>query len=459
MGRLTIPRNEEAEKALLASIMIKPKSFSNIIDIVDADSFYAEKNSEVFNAVNELYKRGDPIDMVTVTEEVYKDETHKVTAVYINGLYSSQMNSKNAVYYAKIVQDKKRRRIMMEIADELRAQSQEEDTDTTEITSQAVADLTNSLVVSAVNPSLTQGLSDLSERIKLYQDSGRKYLGYETGMEDLDKLIEGIQDGHFGLVSGYTSAGKTAFALNIMASYIKQGRKVVMFSLEMSAAQLMARLISILSGVPIWVVSKGKWDKAQKDKVTEATKLLKDSGGMIYDDASWKNIQMSMLKESADKNTSLFILDYLQLIQTNHKSDYAGLSMVAKALQKNLKKFKIPMVALSQISNEQAKDDNPMFISTKGAGDLAASADWVVRLKNKESDLDVINDLKKNNIPLPIQCYVQKNRHGSTGMINLFFKTYTNKFINESDYDSSKYDKKVMNIIKDNKSLEDEFDM
>jgi len=134
---------------------------------------------------------------------------------------------------------------------------------------------------------------------------------------------------------------------------------------------------------------------------------------------------------------------------------------VAKELQKNLQRFKVPMICLSQISNEQAKDGNPFIMSTKGSGDIAASADWVLLLQNEEQDMDIINQLKDEKIPLPIRCYIQKHRHGPTGMLSLKFDTITGKFLDKNNYDESRYKDKLVEIrgkdsdFAQQKSLED----
>jgi replicative DNA helicase len=235
-------------------------------------------------------------------------------------------------------------------------------------------------------------------------------------------------------------------AINFAASFVRQGKKVCFFSLEMSGPQIMARLISVLSGVPTWVVQRGKSDDFQKKRVMDAIDAIKRSGFRTYTDSSWKTIQTTMIKESVGKKADLFILDYIQLVTTTDKSEYAGLARVAKELQKNLQRFKIPMLCLSQISNEQAKDGNPFIMSTKGAGDIAASADWVILLQNAEQDMDIINKLKDENIPLPIKCYIQKHRHGPTRMIDLYFETVTGRFLDKHNYNPNQYSSKLEEI-------------
>ena len=460
MGRHKIPRNVEAEAALIGALMLNPKTFSEIMDIVDEDSFYVSKNAAVFKCIKELFMGGEPVDMVTVMEKAQELNLlgDIIQAAYLNELASTTPNSASALRYAEIVQDKSHRRNMMEIADVLSSNSQEDDTDTIEVTSKAISSLANGLIVSSKSATVEEAMRSMDERIQTYLDSDSKYIGVEMGMSNLDNYLEGMQQGHLGVITGYTSAGKTAISLNIFASYIIQGKKAVMFSLEMSPEQLMSRLIGIIADIPIWKILKGRMDETERERSELARALITKSGSKIYTDSTWGNIQMVMLKESVDRKTSLFILDYIQLVSVSGMNDYSGLKHVSKELQKQLQRFNIPMVCLSQISNENAKEDRPDIISTKGAGDIAASADWVIRLKNKEEQ-DIVNEYKENSIPLPISIYIQKNRHGGTGKCTLYFQTKTNKFFGSDNYDEDKYAQLIENIKGDQHAdvIEDKF--
>lgn len=440
MGRHKIPRNNDAEKALLGGLMLRPKSLADILEFVDENSFYVPKHATIFKSMKSLFQNGDPIDLVSVAENMQEQKTLDEGGgiSYLNGICSDVPSSSNVEYYAKIVQDKFQRRKAMEIADTLSGSSQEDDIDMIETISNAISSLASGLIIEKESSTIDSAITSLESRVQEYLDSGFEYLGTSLGMYDLDIRLEGMQRGHLGVVTGYTSSGKTAIALNVLASYVEKGKKVVMFSLEMSPAQLTSRILSILSGVPIWKIVKGKASYEEKILVEKATALLRRSNSKIYGDANWSNIQMTMLKESVDGDTELFILDYIQLVSVQGMNDYAGLKHVSKELQKQLQRFNIPMICLSQISNEMAKEDRPDIISTKGAGDIAASADWVIRLKNKE-DQDTVNEFKVNDIPLPISIYIQKNRHGATGRCTLYFHTNTNKFFGSDNYEEENY--------------------
>ena len=444
-GYIKIPRSKEAEEAVLGCILMRSESMSEIIDLISPDSFYTPNNAKIYQAMTDLFKQGEPIDLLTVSECI-KNTDPEFKVSHLNHVAMSVPSSTSILYYAKIVADKYQRRVMMQTAEKLRDSLQDDGIEAIESMGEAIGSLTNGIVIGGENPEANHSLSLLKQSIDEFKSSESGLLGVSTGIHEFDDNVYGMRPGHLGVLTAYSSGGKSAFSLNLAASFVKQGKKVVFFSLEMSGPQIMARLISIISGVPTWVVQRGASDEIQKVRVMEAIDMIKRSGFRTYTDSSWKAIQMTMTKESVGQKADLFVLDYIQLVTTNAKTDYAGLAMVAKGLQKNLQRFNIPMLCLSQISNEQAKDMNPFIMSTKGAGDIAASADWVILLQNAEQDMEIINELKRKKVPLPIKCYIQKHRHGPTGMIDLHFETITGIFMDRNNYDPSKYSGALIEI-------------
>jgi len=454
------PKNIEAERALLGSIILRPDVMYDISTRVSPESFFTPGHRTIYEALSDTFSAGNPIDIVSLTTKL--NESNSLMSVggasYVTELIETVPAMGNASYYADQVIDKYTRRNMMDVADKLRTGALDETVDTSVGTADVISILTNQMGSSNIDPSADAAIDSLRDQIKQFKLREGKYLGHESDIGALDKKLDGIRNGHFGVLTGYTSSGKTAFALNIACAFIKRGKKVVFFSLEMSPAQLVSRMAGIIAEVEIWKISKGMMNPYESERVAGAMKMIKDSGMTIYENPSIQSIEMTLLKESADKRTSLFILDYLGLVQSNMKSDYEGLKHVAQKFQSIMKSFNIHLLALSQINDAQIKDDNPFVISTKGSGDIGASADYVLRLKNREADLDIINGLKESGIPLPIQLYIQKNRHGPTGVINLYFKTETNQFLDEKAYDPKVFEKRWEIVRAANRSLQEELD-
>lgn len=435
MSYIKIPRNEEAEQALLGSMMLSPASIADVIEGLSPDSFYDNKNKQVFSSIYNLFSKGDPIDMVTVSEEMRNSEENNVKISYIASLANSVPSSVRAGHYAKIVKDKYLRRKMMDTAERLRAGVQDDEVDSSHTMGEAISELTSSITNGGEDPTTGTAIDKLYGKIDEFVASGRTFYGAETGIKDLDYQLDGVQDGHFGIISGYTSVGKTSFMLNLLMAYLKAGKKVVFFSLEMSQSEIMLKLLSLMSGVKPFDIKRGKLPAD-----SEHAEFLRKARLTVYTNSNWDRINMTMIKEAVGDKADVFFLDYIGLLQlSGGGSDYSNLAKVSKELQSNLQRFGIPMIALSQISNQQARDDNPNLISTKGAGDIAASADFVIRLKNKEEDNDILNEMKSQGIPLPVQCLVQKYRHGATGSLSLWFDIKTGKFLDKHNYDDSLY--------------------
>lgn len=459
------PHSREIELGVLSCLILGLERNKWAIDELTDSMFYIHEYKTICGAIKNIHSSGQSVSYLAVKEHVAKNNKTKDFDRFVSDMNQEKgesiFDSSTYSYHLKghiaILKDKERRRMLLSSAQKLVEVSQSNAEDINSGIGEVVSTLTDNSTSEEYDPSVEKAIADLDAQIKLYQENQKRYLGHESGFPEIDKKLDGLMDGHFGVVTGYTSAGKTAFALNIAASFIKRGQKVVFFSLEMSPSQLLTRLISIISLIPIHKVSKGLINDIERDKVNETIEIIKRSGMVIYESPDLDSIELTILKESADKNTKLFILDYLGLVQTKKQKDYEGLKYIAQRFQNIMKSFKVHLLALSQIDNAQIKDDNPFIISTKGSGDIGASADYVLRLKNKETDLDVINDMKENLVPLPIQLYIQKNRHGQTGVVSLYFHTQTTTFEDESTYNPDVYKMRLDRIYTSGTS--NEFDI
>lgn len=425
----------------------------DIFSKVGEDTFYHESNKELYRVIMKMQEEGVDIDKITVKDSVANNP--RIDTTELEKIFC--IDSENIEAYVKVARDREQRRNMITAAHQLLEDAHNMESNVSDTTGAVVETITKSVEQDDIDPSVSKAVWSLRQQVSEFKNKKSKYIGHETHIEGLDKKLGGIRDGHFGVLSGYTSAGKTALALNIACSFIREGKKVVIFSLEMAPSDLVARMTAILSGIEIWKISTGTLTPQESLLVREAITLLEKSGTNIYEDPSISAIEMTILKESQDPATSLFLLDYLGLVQTRKKSDYEGLKHIAQRFQNIMKSYKIHLLALSQIGNEQIKNDNPFIISTKGSGDIGASADYVLRLKNKEANLDVINELKENYIPLPIQLYIQKNRHGATGVVDLYFQTHTNKFMNYTEYKEGGWEDKRTLTVGSNQSIEGMF--
>ena len=283
--------------------------------------------------------------------------------------------------------------------------------------------------------------TDMSYIIKLFEDEkeeytkkkaeGRKYIGYETGITSIDENIDGLRDGHLHIYGGYTSAGKTQFCLNVVNSLIKQGVKTSVYSLEMSKVDILKRMLGIITGHNGSLLLKTDEGLLIRKK-DEALKVLKDSDLRVHTEKfALDEILTSMIIEKQTQGVKVFILDYAQLVKAGGQGLYEDMRSLAIRLQNFCVTYKIPVILISQVSNESAKGGNSNMIGFKGAGDLGASADLAIELKSAEEN-DERERKVANNEAVAITIQAKKNRHGKIFNDEIYFQPQTGQFFNEN---------------------------
>lgn len=283
-----------------------------------------------------------------------------------------------------------------------------------------ISELWNALI-SVINGHDTE-MVDVEEVIRLFHEEqdlysqkqleGKELIGYSTGYKKLDELADGLRAEHLWIVGGYTSAGKTFWSLNIVANLLRQGIPVSFYSLEMSKIDVFGRIIGILSGINSRKILKGLLSPEEKKKVEDAKNLIRKAGLRVHSEKNnLQEIMMSMNMEMITDKSKVFILDYAQLITTSDATEYDTMRRLATELQAFCRKKKVPVVLLSQVSNENAKSPESNIIGFKGSGALGASADVAIELIPND-DKDTRNQKIANHEPLSVKLCVKKNRHG-----------------------------------------------
>jgi replicative DNA helicase len=292
-----------------------------------------------------------------------------------------------------------------------------------------ISELWSSLI-SIINGHDTE-LVEVEEVIRLFHEEqelytqkqleGKELIGYSTGYKKLDELADGLRSEHLWIVGGYTSAGKTFWSLNIVANLLKQGISVAFYSLEMSKIDVFGRVIGIISGINSRKILKGALNEEEKKKVENAKELVRKSGLRVHSEKNnLQEIMMSMNMEMITDKAQVFVLDYAQLITTTDATEYDTMRRLATELQAFCRKKKVPVILLSQVSNENAKSPESNIIGFKGSGALGASADVAIELVPAD-DKDTRNQKIANNEPLSVKLCVKKNRHGRIrNIINSF---------------------------------------
>ena len=433
------PQNIEAEQAVLGAMLLKKEAVAEASSILKAEDFYRETHRLVFETMQDLAKEGMGVDMVTLTERLRKkDIMEKVGGVaFITALANAVPTAANLAYYAGIVAEKAQLRKLINAATEIASSAYEDSEDVAELMDKAE----KSILAAAAgrsNSSFVQMkdalLNTFQSIEKIYESKGG-LTGISTGFADLDKLTTGLQASDFILVAARPSMGKTAFTLNIAADVALRSKKsVAFFSLEMSAGQLVQRMLCAEGGVDSQKVRVGQladkdWEKiiAAADRLSQAPIYIDDTPGITVMDLRSKARRLK-----AEHGLDLVIIDYLQLMQgrasKNSDNRQQEISEISRSLKALARELDVPVIALSQLSRsvESRQVKKPMLSDLRESGSLEQDADIVMFLY-REDYYDP--DTENKNITDVI---IAKHRNGPVDTVQLFFQKEFTKFVNLS---------------------------
>lgn len=428
----TLPQNIESEKAVLGSIILRPKALLEVSSILTIDSFYNPKHSKIFESFLELHKKDIPIDILTLSNIL--EDKNILDQIggnnYLGELTSSVPSSTNIKHYAEEVSKSKTLRDVIEIGNKISEVGYKEDYNNIHV---VLSELQKNLVNKKVkSDNIIETFNEFDKRTLEYQEKkklGLDLIGISCGYPKLDKIIDGLRKGHLWIIGGYTNLGKTTLALNVVADLIKQGKRVIYYSLEMTDVDTVSRLLGIMCKENGISIIKGY--SKDINKVNEYRQKIIDSGFLVKTGISeLSEIMMSMYEENIKSPVDLFILDYIQNVKVKGaKSEYETATTTSVELQLNAQRLNIPTIALSQVSNEGAKNsDSQLVASFKGSGAINASADLAMEIKIGEKNNEERVEKIKNGEKVMMKLIIGKNRHGPVGYIDLVFDGKTGIF-------------------------------
>lgn len=430
------PHDLEAEQAVIGSMLTDNDAVISAIEVLKDVDFYREDNKTIFTAMSNLYRRSEPIDLITVKSELeLMGMFEKVGGYeYLTELPEKVPTTANASKYIKIVEEKSTLRSLIKTANEII----ELGYDPTEPI-EKVLETSEKRIFNIMQKKDKKGYSELKDILvdsfnQLEELYNRKQhiTGVPSGFTDLDYRTAGFHGSEFILIAARPAMGKSAFALNIAAhAAIRAKVPVAIFSLEMSKEQMVNRILCSEAMVDSNKVRTGKLDEEDWVKMAEKVGTLSE-GSVVIDDTpgiSITEIRTKCRKLKMEKDIGLVVIDYLQLIQgsnTRGGSREQEIAEISRSLKILAKELEIPVIALSQLSRavEQRPDHRPMLSDLRESGSIEQDADIVMFLYRD----DYYNpDSEKKNIA---EVIIAKQRGGSTGTVDLgWFGTYT-KFVN-----------------------------
>ncbi|MCY0899684.1 MAG: replicative DNA helicase [Firmicutes bacterium] len=427
------PQSPDAEVSVLGAILIHAAAMSRAVELLQPDDFYQDAHRLIFEAAINLFNRGQPVDVVTVGEELRQQNLlDRIGGLpYLMELASLVPTAAHVDHYAQFVKDSANLRRLIDTATRLVQESYKGERPPRELldwAQQELFSLTHGGQREVVK--LHDVLIDTFTRLEqLYENKG-KLVGVPTGFHDLDRLTAGLQPSDLIIVAARPSMGKTMLCLNL-ARHVAVHEKVpvVIFSLEMSREQLALRLLSAESELPAHRLRTGELDgemwgalSLALGHLSEAPIFIDDTPGISALELRAKARQLKM-----QHHIGLVIVDYMQLMQgrraENRQQEISDISRSLKALARELD---VPVVALSQLSRavESRNDKRPMLSDLRESGAIEQDADIVAFLYRE----DYYSKDAEN--PDMTELIIAKQRNGPTGTIHLLFKKDVGKFLN-----------------------------
>jgi len=427
------PQNLEAEQSVLGAILLDNAALNRSMEFLSEEDFYRTANQMVYRSMVGLSERNQPVDQITLTD--YLRGTGELEQVggasYIAELVQMVPSAANIRYHCQIVRDKSLLRGLLRTATDVVMKGYEGTTKTDELLEFAEREifrLAQGHLGGTFVPvrSIIQDSVEIVDRLYSRQE---KITGVPTGFKDLDNLLAGLQPSDLIIVAGRPSMGKTSLALGMAERAALEGNAVVgIFSLEMSRAQLVLRMLSSQAHLDSHAVRTGQLKGSDWVALTEAAGRL-EQAKIFIDDSGNLTVQQMRGKArrlKSEHGLDLLVIDYLQLMDGKGSSEsrQQEISDISRALKSLAKELDIPVVALSQLSRavENRTDKRPMLSDLRESGAIEQDADVVMFIYRDEVYNPDSEDKGIANI------LVRKHRNGPIGEVDLQFHDRYAKF-------------------------------
>lgn len=449
-----LPSNMEAEQAVLGALLIDPDTIIKVVPIVHAEDFYLEKHTWIFEAILALHERREPIDFLTVVAELERrGKLNDVGgAAYITALINAVPTVVHVEQYAHIVERTSVQRRLISASGDIAGiayDGAEEIEDVIDRAEEIIFSVAERRMSREMIP-MRVAVDRFIDRLEYVQKHQGEILGVPTGFYDLDKLLGGFQPSDLIIVAGRPGSGKTSFALAAMQrAALEKKKRVAFFSLEMSAEQLVQRLVASAADIDSHNLRIGKVGDEEWPKIVKATGELSDTQIFIDDSAALTplEIRAKARRLHAEYGLDLVIVDYLQLmtIRGRVENRVQEISQISRQLKELARELRVPVVTLSQLSRavESRQDHRPQLADLRESGAIEQDSDVVIFIFREKLYYPTLEKWQaahpNKEYPENIaEIIVAKHRHGPIKDVQL-------RFIEErATFDNLVVDKRVM---------------
>ncbi len=437
------PQAKELEEAILGAVMLEKAAFDNVIEIIQSECFYVDSHQRIFKACERLAEKNMPIDMLTVVENLKANEELDLVggAFYISKLTMAVTSSANIITHGRILLEKFIQRKLIEISGEIINNAYIESTDVFDLLDEAeqkIFNITNNYLKKDYDD-IGGALAKAITRIDKLRQEKNEISGVPSGFPSMDKVTYGWQPSDLIILAARPSVGKTAFALNLIrnaALHPTNPTPVAFFSLEMSSAQLVQRILSAESEIKLEKISRGNLEDYEYQQLQTKGIQRLEQAPIFIDDTAALNIFEFRAKARRLVNKSkvgLIVIDYLQLMSgsgdrnSNREQEISTISRNLKVLAKELN---IPIIALSQLSRavESRKESKiPQLSDLRESGAIEQDADMVMFIYRPEY-YEMQNEPSGEVIQGETLIKIAKHRNGSLETVHLRARLDIQKF-------------------------------
>jgi len=426
------PHSREAELSVLGAILLASDSANEVMDRLVPEDFYVPAHQTIFEAMTTLYNTSQPIDAVTVSEELRRrDHLERIGGIsYLASLIDLVPGVSNIDYYAGIVGEHGLRRSLIRAGGTVNELAFRTDADIA-----GVLDRAEQAVLSVAEKGESKRMFHVGGLMNHVVDlieaaDGTSPAGLATGFRDLDNLLGGLQPANMVVIAARPSMGKSTLALNIATNVALRGETVAIFSLEMSKIEIAQRLISSIGKVDTRVMRMGASNDQEWKRINDAAAKM-FTAPMYVDDSSAVNvtdIRAKCRRLQRAHGLSLIVVDYLQLMQgSNRENRQQEIAEISRSLKNLAADLEVPIIAVSQLNRlaEQREDKRPRLSDLRESGALEQDADIVMFIYRDEYYKSERTDADKKGVA---EINVAKHRGGKTETVKMTFQPSYTRF-------------------------------
>ncbi|WP_082026450.1 replicative DNA helicase [Flammeovirga sp. OC4] len=440
------PCDHELERVTLGALILEKEALNEVIEVLKTDTFDREAHQYIYNAIVGIFNRSEPVDHMTIVTELRKSgELEKVGGVsYIARLTQSVTSSANVLHYARILQEYSIKRKLINVSNEIQVKAYEDTTD--------VFDLLDKMETSLFEVSeenvrknymgMNEVVKEVFHELEELRDNDNDFTGVPSGFTNLDRVTSGWQPSDLIIIAARPAMGKTAFILSACRNAsVGFGKPTAIFSLEMSAAQLVKRLVSAEAELESEKLKKGNLTDEEWRRLVDKTSSLSSAPIYIDDTPALTVLELraKCRRLKAQHDIQMIVIDYLQLMSGGDSKSKGNreqeIAFISRSLKQIAKELNVPVIALSQLSRAvetRGGDKRPQLSDLRESGSIEQDADMVMFLYRPEYyGLD--EDEEGNSTKGMGEVIISKNRSGGLENVRLKFIGQYTKFADWED--------------------------